>query len=53
MGFVIKYFYKDCLVAVMAISDEQKLEGWENNNPPFQPENWDKWEVGGGCEHCG
>ena len=53
MSWVIKYYYKDCLVSVMGITIEMKRMGWANNNPPFQPENWDKWEVGHGlCEEC-
>ena len=53
MNFFIKYYYKDCLVAVMAISDDQKAKGWANNRPPFQPENWDRWEIEGRCGECG
>lgn len=53
MKHFIKYFYKDCLVSIMSISEEQKLAGWANNNPPFQPENWDKWLVESKCADCG
>jgi len=54
MNFVIKYYYKDCLVATEALPIGIKRLGWPNNNPPYQPENWDRREVApSGCEQCG
>jgi len=51
MSWAIKYYYKDTLISVMAISIDLKRIGWENNNPPYQPENWDRWELKHGeCE---
>ena len=51
MGFVIKYFYKDCLVLVTALPVDVKRLGWAKHCPPYQPENWDRWEVApAGCE---
>ena len=54
MEFVIKFFYKDCLVLVRPLPVDVKRLGWPNNEPPYQPENWDRWEVWPGeCESCG
>lgn len=53
MSYVIKFFYKDQLVSVMAVSNELRRVGWEKHQPPFQPDNWDRWELApGGCAQC-
>ena len=54
MGWVIKYYFQDGLVSVMAVSNELRRAGWPKDRPPFQPENWDRWELAfSGCEDCG
>jgi len=54
MSWVIKYFYKDGLVKISPITGDEKRAGWDKHQPPYQPENWDRWEVmPGGCESCG
>jgi len=45
MKRVIRYFYKGALVSEDLLHDNGILEGWANNNPPYQPENYDRWEV--------
>ena len=45
MRSIIRYFYKDALVLEEVLPSDGVEMGWANNNPPYQPNNWDRWEV--------
>jgi len=27
------------------LSNSEENNSWSNNNPPYQPNNWDRWEI--------